>query len=89
MLAQLLRTTGMTTLDASPLWDRADLSSDDLLAEYQRECGIVRRGINGDLTKVRFLLSNHQICAGAILLEILRLAWAIRDKFSTAMAARA
>jgi len=49
---QLLRTTGMTTLDASPLWDRAELSSDDLLAEYQRECGIVRRGINGDLTKV-------------------------------------
>ena len=50
---QLLRTTGMTNLDSNPLWDRAELSSEELLAEYHRECGIVRRGINGDLTKAR------------------------------------
>ena len=42
----------MTSLDPKPLWDRAELSPDELLAEYRRECSIVRRGINGDLTKV-------------------------------------
>jgi hypothetical protein len=53
---QLLRTTGMTALSSRPLWDRDELSHDELLAEYERECGIVRRGIDGDLTKVRRLI---------------------------------
>jgi len=76
-IVQLLRTTGMTALDAKPLWDRAELSFEDLLAEYQRECGIVRRGINGDLTKVGSLWCRERwlpwlSCLQRALLEALR-----------------
>ena len=73
---QLLRTTGMTALSSRPLWDRGELSHDELLAEYERECGIVRRGIDGDLTKVsRFeqmprviscRADNHRQCVSSV-----------------------
>lgn len=49
---QLLRETGLTTLNKSPLWLRPELSQAELLREYHSECSVVRRGINADLNKV-------------------------------------
>lgn len=42
----------MTPLAPVSLWEREDLTSEQLLLEYQAECRVVRQGINGDLTKV-------------------------------------
>lgn len=50
--AQMLREGGMAGLHRLPLWLRG-LGAEELLAEYLRECAIVRRGINSDLDKVR------------------------------------
>lgn len=50
---QLLQSSGLTPLAPVSLWDREDLTSEQLLLEYQAECRIVRQGINGDLTKVQ------------------------------------
>ena len=44
----------MASLATAPLWDRDDLNHEQLLSEFQAECGIVRQGINGDLSKVRW-----------------------------------
>lgn len=48
---QLLQSSKMTSLARESLWEREDLTSEQLLAEYQAECRVVRQGINGDLTK--------------------------------------
>jgi len=50
---QLLQSSKMTSLSSASLWEREDLTSEQLLAEYQAECRVVRQGINGDLMKVR------------------------------------
>lgn len=49
---QLLQASPAAPLNAAPLWRRGDLSTDELMAEYQRECSVVRRGIDADLGKV-------------------------------------
>ena len=51
-LLQLLQASPAASLNHTPLWRRGDLSSDgELIAEYHRECDIVRRGIDADLGK--------------------------------------
>ena len=51
--AQLLRDAGGQGLCSAPLWQRAELEAPGALAaEYARECATLRRGVDGDLTKV-------------------------------------
>ena len=38
-----------------PLWNREDLDDACLVGEFQRECRVMRKGVNGDLIKVRLL----------------------------------
>ena len=49
---QLLRSAEGGPLSAIPLWDRDDLDASDLILEFQRECRVIRKGIDGDLLKV-------------------------------------
>ena len=37
----------------SPLWERSDLADDQLVTEFQKECQVVRKSIDGDLVKVQ------------------------------------
>ena len=52
---QLLRTSEDQPLNRRPLWDRSDLDASHLVNEFQRECHVVRRSIDGDLVKVHLL----------------------------------
>lgn len=49
---QLLRTGELGQLSGTPLWSREGLDGDELISEFQKECRIIRRGLEGDLTKV-------------------------------------
>ena len=40
-------------LGRAPLWERGDLSREGLVLEYLRECRVVRKGLDGNLLKVR------------------------------------
>lgn len=51
---QLLRTAEGMPLSDKPLWQRSDLDAGQLVNEFQRECHVVRRSIDGDLVKVPF-----------------------------------
>lgn len=57
---QLLRTSQDKPLNGRPLWERSDLDGQQLVNEFQRECHVVRRSIDGDLVKVphHLLLPN-------------------------------
>lgn len=48
---QLLRTSKDKPLHKRPLWERPDLDHAQLISEFQRECHVVRRSIDGDLVK--------------------------------------
>lgn len=48
---QLLRTSDDKPLHGQPLWERSDLDPGQLINEFQRECHVVRRSIDGDLVK--------------------------------------
>lgn len=54
-LVQLLRTSEEGPLRREPLWERGDLGPEALISEFQRECRIVRKGVDGDLCKVHLL----------------------------------
>ncbi|GAB4819330.1 hypothetical protein N2152v2_006376 [Parachlorella kessleri] len=51
ILYELLRTSGLSSLSSTPLWSREGLADDDLISEFQQECRIIRRGLDGDLCK--------------------------------------
>jgi hypothetical protein len=51
--AQLLRGAGDSPLAAAPLWERAGLAPAALVGEFQRECRVIRKGVDGDLHKAR------------------------------------
>lgn len=63
VLCDLLRARGAPGLGAAPLWARGDAACSAagssgggdgaLLAEFRRECRVVRRAMQGDLVKVR------------------------------------
>ena len=38
-----------------PVWRRQDLNDSQLIAEFQREARVIRKGVSGDLIKVRTL----------------------------------
>ena len=63
---QLLRTSEDKPLNGRPLWERSDLDVAQLVNEFQRECHVVRRSIDGDLVKVLSLQPHFanaaQIC---------------------------
>lgn len=63
---QLLQASPAAPLDPAPLWRRADLSTAEVLAEYHRECGLVRRGIDADLGKVCGSLPSLWTLPGAV-----------------------
>ncbi len=50
-LLQLLRTSEWGALSSTPLWAREGLAEDELISEFQKECRIIRRGLDGDLCK--------------------------------------
>jgi len=50
---QLLRAAGDTQLSQLPLWCRPGLSDAAVVAEFRQEAGVVRKGMDGDLVKVR------------------------------------
>lgn len=50
--AQLLRGAEDSPLARDPLWERPDLAPGALVGEFQRECRVVRKGVDGDLHKV-------------------------------------
>jgi hypothetical protein len=53
VLYDLLRRGAAPGLAAAPLWARRDLAGDGaLLAEFKRECRVVRQAMQGDLVKV-------------------------------------
>ncbi|DBA83828.1 TPA: hypothetical protein ACH3X1_006347 [Trebouxia sp. C0004] len=51
MFYELLRTSKDKPLHQRPLWERPDLRHAQLITEFQRECNVVRRSIDGDLVK--------------------------------------
>ncbi|KAL0041761.1 hypothetical protein WJX79_003730 [Trebouxia sp. C0005] len=51
MFYELLRTSKDKPLHQRPLWERPDLDHAQLISEFQRECHVVRRSIDGDLVK--------------------------------------
>jgi hypothetical protein len=64
VLLQLLQASPAAALDHTPLWRRGDLSADgELIAEYHRECDIVRRGIDADLGKASQLCWRARDCS--------------------------
>ena len=64
---QLLRTSEDKPLNGRPLWERSDLKASQLVNEFQRECHVVRRSIDGDLVKV--LLNATALCTCLLLLS--------------------
>eukprot|EP00879_Flechtneria_rotunda_P008427 GHRR01008828.1.p1 GENE.GHRR01008828.1~~GHRR01008828.1.p1 ORF type:complete len:921 (+),score=400.41 GHRR01008828.1:941-3703(+) len=48
---ELLRAGGDSPLAAQPLWSRPGLSDAALVGEFRREARVVRKGMDGDLTK--------------------------------------
>ena len=59
---QLLRTSEDKPLNGRPLWERSDLEAGQLVNEFQRECHVVRRSIDGDLAKVLVNATTGCIC---------------------------
>lgn len=51
-VVQLLRSADDIPMNGKPLWERSDLDDTQLVTEFQRDCQVVRRGIDGDLVKV-------------------------------------
>ncbi|RID72364.1 hypothetical protein BRARA_C04258 [Brassica rapa] len=51
MVYELLRTATDAPLTSTPVWTREFASSEELIAEFCRECRIVRKGLAGDLKK--------------------------------------
>lgn len=51
--AQLLRGAEDSPLAGAPLWERGGLAPAALVSEFQRECRVVRKGVDGDLHKAR------------------------------------
>ena len=51
-VVQLLRSADDMPMNGKPLWERSDLDATQLVTEFQRECQVVRRSIDGDLVKV-------------------------------------
>ncbi|GAQ91979.1 hypothetical protein KFL_008960030 [Klebsormidium nitens] len=54
IIYELLRTDphNAAPLNAMPLWARSDLTTtEDLMQEFRRECRVIRKGVDGDLTK--------------------------------------
>lgn len=51
VLCELLRASGTGDLPAEPLWRRPLPAGTSLVGEFQRECGIIRRALDGDLCK--------------------------------------
>mmetsp|Transcript_20455 Transcript_20455/g.61589 ORF Transcript_20455/g.61589 Transcript_20455/m.61589 type:complete len:709 (-) Transcript_20455:317-2443(-) len=77
IIYEMLRESGRTALEPTPLWLRR-LPPDQLIAEYLRECAIVRRGINSDLDKVlkdgkSFIMEGMHLEPGMYLYEFGRL----------------
>ncbi|KAG0575024.1 hypothetical protein KC19_VG311800 [Ceratodon purpureus] len=51
MVYELLRTSTEAPLASTPVWGRDIASAEELVTEFCRECRIVRKGLDGDLTK--------------------------------------
>ncbi|KAL3130851.1 hypothetical protein ABBQ38_000183 [Trebouxia sp. C0009 RCD-2024] len=51
MFYELLRTSEDKPLNGRPLWERSDLDAAQLVNEFQKECHVLRRSIDGDLVK--------------------------------------
>jgi hypothetical protein len=68
-LLQLLRAGGDSPLHAVPLWCRPGLSDAGLVAEFRREARVVRKGMDGDLIKVRgikaCILPCNEVASGS------------------------
>ena len=52
VVVQLMRMTEDGPLQPTPLWQRGDLEGPALMREFLRESRIVRKGLDGSLTKV-------------------------------------
>lgn len=50
---QLLHVPEDGPLQSTPLWARPGLTDERLVQEFRRECRIIRKGMDGDLVKVR------------------------------------
>eukprot|EP00884_Botryococcus_braunii_P006300 jgi/Botrbrau1/15671/Bobra.4_1s0053.2 len=50
IICELLRSAD-GPLHVTPLWERSDMTPDQILPEFLRECNVVRRGLEGDLHK--------------------------------------
>lgn len=64
---QLLRTSEDKPLNGRPLWERSDLEPSQLVNEFERECHVVRRSIDGDLVKVPFFATALSSCCPFLL----------------------
>ncbi|KAK9831529.1 hypothetical protein WJX81_006265 [Elliptochloris bilobata] len=51
IIYELLRSAEDSPLAAAPLWERQGLAPGALVGEFQRECRVVRKGVDGDLHK--------------------------------------
>ncbi len=47
-----------------PLWKRSDLSPEQLITEFRRECRVVRKAMEGDLVKVGVCRGRGHACVG-------------------------
>ncbi|EFJ19659.1 hypothetical protein SELMODRAFT_233334 [Selaginella moellendorffii] len=51
MVYELLRSSTEAPLTSTPIWERHFETKEELITEFCRECRIVRKGLDGDLTK--------------------------------------
>ncbi|EFJ08594.1 hypothetical protein SELMODRAFT_448010 [Selaginella moellendorffii] len=51
MVYELLRSSTEAPLTSTPIWERQFETKEELITEFCRECRIVRKGLDGDLTK--------------------------------------
>ncbi|KAK9815940.1 hypothetical protein WJX72_012313 [[Myrmecia] bisecta] len=51
IIYDLIRLSEDSPLQQTPLWERSELPPTHLVNEFQRECRIVRKGVEGDLIK--------------------------------------
>lgn len=72
---QLLRTSEDKPLNGRPLWERSDLDAGQLANEFQRECHVVRRSIDGDLVKVVHIVFIFCTCCPLLLYRTLCIAY--------------
>lgn len=67
---QLLQRSADSPLNTSPLWLRTTLSDSALFSEYQRECCVVRKGVDREISKVQLCVhtlgSEHALFADEI-----------------------